>query len=126
VLTEEIKELLRRAGEEIWHKGNLAPIDELAAADFVFHPATGEDVYGPEGYKQYVIRLRNAFPDIHFTADDPLVEGGKAVWRWTMTGTHKGELKGIPPTGKKVMISGSACTASSATSSWKCGHGMIP
>ena len=33
-------------------------------------------------------------------------EGEKVVVRWTARGTHRGELMGIPPTGKQVVTSG--------------------
>jgi predicted ester cyclase len=35
-----------------------------------------------------------------------MAEGDKVVWRWCITGTHAGELMGIPPTGKSIKISG--------------------
>ncbi len=44
----------------------------------------------------------DAFPDLHVTLDDIIVEGDKAAIRFTGTGTHKGELMGIPATNKKA------------------------
>jgi len=35
-----------------------------------------------------------------------MVEGDKAAWRETFSGTHTGDLMGIPPTGKQVRIDG--------------------
>jgi predicted ester cyclase len=35
-----------------------------------------------------------------------IAEGDKVVWRWRITGTHRGELNGIPPTGKPISITG--------------------
>jgi predicted ester cyclase len=49
-------------------------------------------------------KMYDVFPDIHFTIDDMVVEGNKAVVRYTNTGTHKGEFMGIPPTNKKVTM----------------------
>ena len=49
---------------------------------------------------------RIAFPDVHFTIDDLIAEGERVVIRWTVTGTHKGELQGIAPTGKHVTVTG--------------------
>ena len=49
-------------------------------------------------------------PDIkaHFYHPDgtPLAEGDRVSGRWTVRGTQQGELQGIPPTGKTVMITG--------------------
>lgn len=35
-----------------------------------------------------------------------IAEGEKVVVRWTATGTHKGELFGIPVTGKRIKVVG--------------------
>jgi len=82
----------------------MAIMDELYATDIVFHGATGEDIHGLKDYKQFFSNLFDAFPDLHFTFDDMVVEGDKVACRWTFTGTHKGEFRGIPPTNKKVTI----------------------
>jgi predicted ester cyclase len=101
---EENKALTRRLVEEVWNKGNLAVADELLAAGYVFHHPAGQVLHGPEEYKQLANAARSAFPDIHFTIDDIVVEGDKVVYRWTLFGTHKGEFSGIPPTDKKVTV----------------------
>jgi predicted ester cyclase len=55
-------------------------------------------------FKQVMSELYDAFPDIHWTLDDMVVEGDKAVVRYTFTGTHKGTIMGIPPTNRKVTM----------------------
>jgi len=105
---KEIKALERRWFEES-NKGKAAAmtvIDELHATDYVFHSGTGKDIRGLKDYKQYIRRYYSAFPDLHLTIDDMVVEGDKVAIRWTMSGTHKGEIEGIPPTGKKMTIWG--------------------
>ncbi len=49
---------------------------------------------------------RKAFPDLRLTIDDQIAEGETVVTRWTATGTHEGELMGIPPTGKQATTTG--------------------
>jgi steroid delta-isomerase-like uncharacterized protein len=49
---------------------------------------------------------RAAFPDVHIAIDDLIAAGDKVVTRYTATGTHQGELMGIPATGKKISITG--------------------
>jgi len=46
----------------------------------------------------------SAFPDVHVTIDDMVVEGERVAVRFTLGGTHKGEFMGVPPTSKKVTI----------------------
>ncbi len=40
--------------------------------------------------------------------EDQIAEGDKEVTRFTFTGTHKGELMGIPPTGVQATSTGIA------------------
>ena len=105
---KEIKALERRWFEES-NKGKaaaMAVIDELHATDYVFHDSTGKDIHGLKDYKQYIRGYYRAFPDLHLTIDDIVVERDKEAIRWTMSGTHKGEIEGIPPTGKKMTLWG--------------------
>jgi predicted ester cyclase len=89
--------------EEIFNGGNLDLADELYASDYVLHdPSLPEDLIGPEGIKQYAAINLGAFPDGRVTVEDQIAEGDKVVSRWTATGTHTGDLMGIPPTGNRV------------------------
>ena len=102
---EDIKALARRWLEEA-NKGEAAfmtVIDELHAADIVAHGGSGEETRGKD-LKQDLIEWFRAFPDLQFTIDDMVVEGDKVAIRYTWTGTHTGELKGINPTNKKVTM----------------------
>jgi len=102
---EQNKANSRRFFEEAANKGNLDLIDEIADANCVTHQADGvggNDLRGREALKQLVKMYKVAFPDLRFTVGDQIAEGDKVVTRWSSEGTHKGELMGIPPTGKHV------------------------
>src|SRR5574341_2330690 len=106
--TETNKAISRRYWEEVFSKGNLAAADEIIAPDYA---DSGPGALpglppGREGNKMLVTAYRNAFPDVHFTVDEQMAEGDKVMTRWTAHGTHKGELAGIPPTGKSVTVAG--------------------
>jgi predicted ester cyclase len=45
-----------------------------------------------------------AFPDLRMKVEDAFASGNKAVARVRFTGTHRGELMGIPATGKSVDV----------------------
>jgi hypothetical protein len=83
----------------------MAAYDEMIATNCVFHTATGEDMHGLKEFKERVSEHGNAFPDSHVTINDVIVEGDKAVVRYTVTCTHKCELMGIPATNKKLTMS---------------------
>jgi predicted ester cyclase len=104
---EEIKALERRYFE-VMNNGKAAAmtgLDEDCAPNFVIHNPFGMDL-SLKVFKQQMSELCDAFPDIHFTLDDMVVEGDKAAMRYTWTGTHKGMFMGIPPTNRKVTVWG--------------------
>lgn len=104
-MAAEHKATIRQYAEEVWNQGNLAVIDTYIAPDYLRHdPGVPMEIRGPEGIKQLAMMYRSAFPDIHFTAEDLVAEGDRVVARWTVHGTHQGELMGIPPTGRQVTV----------------------
>ena len=101
---KDLKTLTRRFIEE-WNKGKaaaMAVIDEMYATNFVSHG--DEDIRGIKNVKKSTSQEFSAFPDLHFTINDMIAEGDKVAARITMTGTHKGEYMGAPPTNKKITI----------------------
>ena len=104
---QENKAVSRRVAEEIFNGGNLDLADELYAPDYVLHdPSLPENLHGPEGLKQYAAMNLGAFPDVRVSVEDQIAEGEMVVTRWTATGLGTGELLGIPPTGRRIEISG--------------------
>ena len=103
--TETNKALARRVFDEVLNGRNLDLLDEIAASDYVEHnPLPGQGT-GIDGIRDRYTVLFNAF-DFHFTIDDVIAEGDKVVIRWTHSGTHVGELWGMPPTGRSYRTSG--------------------
>ena len=104
---EENKAIVRHYIDVV-NKKNLAAMDEIFDANYVGHVAGFEDVKGPEELKQGFATVFSALPDLHDTIEDMVAEGDKVVTRLTFTGTHKGEVMGIAPTGKQVKSTGIA------------------
>ncbi|MGE5333335.1 MAG: ester cyclase [Nitrososphaerota archaeon] len=103
---DEIKAATRRYMDELYNKGNTAVVNEQLAPNFVYHTALPPITPDREGIIQEAIMLRTAFPDLHVSLDDLLVEGDRLVFRWTMRGTHEGDFLGVPATHKQVTFSG--------------------
>jgi steroid delta-isomerase-like uncharacterized protein len=103
---KENKALVRRFVEEFWNEGNTTAADELMAIDAAIHLPTGE-VVNTDELKSFVDTWRESFPDWHSTVEELIAEGDRVAERWTGRGTHRGELQGIPPTGKRVEVPGS-------------------
>jgi len=92
--------------EEPW-KGNWQVIERHVAASYVGQDlAECESRVGPEGLRVGLDRYVNAFPDGRLTVDQQTTDGAFVTTRWTLTGTHTGELDGIPPSGRQVTVSG--------------------
>ena len=101
--TAENKVFATRILEEFFSQGNLNNIDELFSPDIVVHDPDKE-LHGLEQVKEGIARLRIAFPDLHYTAEDMIAEGDKVVTRWMAKGTPQIEFAGIKPAGKPVTV----------------------
>src|SRR5206468_4886665 len=80
-------------------------VDQLFTTDFVSHGPVNQ-ARGLPAFKGVVTKYRSAFPDNRVTIDDVFSSGDKVVVRWRYSGTHKGQLEGIAPTGRTVSGSG--------------------
>ena len=90
--------------EALFNRGELDRVEEFVTEDFVNHEAwPGEDP-GYEGFRLRLRRLRDAFPDCRMTVEDVLADGDLVAYRATVTGTHRGELLGMRPTGRGFRV----------------------
>jgi len=104
---EENKAIIRRYGDA------MNSHDADACAAFYAPDATnnGHRV-GREDMRTALTDIFTTFPDWHSTVDEMLAEGDVVVSRSTTTATHLGtpivrsihNMKGIPPTGKPVIM----------------------
>jgi steroid delta-isomerase-like uncharacterized protein len=104
--TEANKAVIRRFRAEVFNRGNVDLLEEIVTPDALDHSPNPGQPPGIEGVKWVVRTYRAASPDFHMEPHDENAEGNKVVSRWTITGTHQGDLFGIPPTGKRVSIAG--------------------
>ena len=101
---EENRAVVRRFWG-VWEDGNIGLVDELLAPDYVNHsPGMPDQPTGPEGVKAVVAMFRSGMPDLRVVIDDMIAEDDKVAVRYTIEGTHEGDLFGIPPTGRRVSI----------------------
>ena len=103
---EENKAVVRRFLEELLSTENLAVADEILSPGFRFYFAGSPEPMDLESYKEFLVTRRAAFPDRRFVVEEMIAEGDKVSARFTMRGTHKGELRGIAPTGREVTMTG--------------------
>lgn len=98
---------IARRFAQVWAAGGMPIVDELAAPDIVVsYPVYPEPLRGPEQFKAALGEFVAAFPDLSVEVDYLVSEGDTVAARWTLRGTHQGELFGIAATGKAVCMSG--------------------
>jgi steroid delta-isomerase-like uncharacterized protein len=100
------KELVRKIVEEMFNNGTLDVAPEIFGPDFVDrgHESMAGKAGGPDGFAAFVKAVRVALPDIKVTIQQMVAEGDYvAMWN-TATGTHRGELFGMPPSGKQISM----------------------
>jgi steroid delta-isomerase-like uncharacterized protein len=97
---ESNKALVRRFVTEVWNEGNLTLADELVHQAYDI-PEVGR---GSEAVKRVVTVFRTAFPDMNWSIENLVAEGEWVAVRLMLHGTHRGEFRGIAPTGRRVTM----------------------
>ena len=101
---EQNKALVQRILEE-GDKSGPAILDEVCTSDYkMYFPSNAEPI-NLEEHKELWKAFIVAFPDLTHRIDESIAEGDMVSTRETLSGTHKGEFQGIPPTGKKFAMS---------------------
>jgi steroid delta-isomerase-like uncharacterized protein len=105
---EENVALMRRWFHEVWNEGRLETVTELLAEDAIGmgQGTQGTITRGPRDFIPFVKRIRGAFPDIRIRVEDAFGAGDKVAVRWSADMTHQGAHLGVPPTGRRVRITG--------------------
>jgi steroid delta-isomerase-like uncharacterized protein len=92
-----------RACFENASQGNFDALDDILTGDYVLHP---EEVRGADGLKEMVQGYRDALSGLKVNIDQQFTDGDYVATRYTITGTHDGDLMGAPPSGKDVSFRG--------------------
>jgi steroid delta-isomerase-like uncharacterized protein len=101
------EELVRGLFERVFNGGDLDAIEEFVTPDHRNHDPTARPVPpGPQGVRELVEDLREAFPDLRYEIEEIFSAGDRVAHRWTLSGTQRGEILDIAPTGKRVEVSG--------------------
>ena len=103
--------------------------NEFLAAEFVlawysrerdrilsfYHPeyrgqetSTPQEHWGSIGVSALIDRFFNAFPDLNISLNHLVCQGERLALFWTATGTHRGSIMHIPPTNKRISVSGAS------------------
>jgi steroid delta-isomerase-like uncharacterized protein len=108
-MNKENDALIRRWFEEVWNKGREEAVDELFAEEGVANglvDESGQALRGPEGFKPFFRRFREAFPEMEVTVEETISEGDRVAARCTVRGSHRGDSLGFTATDRPVEFTG--------------------
>lgn len=101
------KAILRAHFEQIWNNKDASGIERFIAPTYRGFESEAL-ISGIEGYKQHFETLTTAFPDLRITIEVILEGEDRAAARYFVEATHRGAFGDIPPTGKRVRVTGEA------------------
>ncbi|WAM18248.1 ester cyclase [Rhodococcus sp. JS3073] len=95
--------VVRRFYEEMNNNRKNEIAEELFSSDHEMHDPQVPGGPGPAGMAAAIAAYQDGV-DGHWTIEEMFSAGDRVVVRWTGTGTHVGEMNGIPPTGNKIRV----------------------
>lgn len=106
---EKLKAAVKQIIEEAWNKGNFDVLENVISEGYVYHIPPYPDTKGIEAYKERIKNYRSIYPDFNLAVDgEIIIQGNWVALRWIITGTHTEPIPSIPipPTGKKIILTG--------------------
>ncbi len=104
-MSAQNKALVVRWFDEVWNKGRAEAIAEMFAADGIAR-GLGDELHGPEQFKVFHARFREAMPDLRIEMDELIAEGDRVAYRFTASGTHRGDSLGFAATNRGARFVG--------------------
>jgi len=102
-------DLIRRL-YETWSKDDFSELDSLIAEKYTIFSDPGDAWEGQTldlgTYRNRLLYSRRAFPDLVFDVMQIIAERDRVAVIWKASGTHLGDLRGLPATGKRLGFSG--------------------
>jgi steroid delta-isomerase-like uncharacterized protein len=91
----------------VWNEGQVDRLGEFYAEQVVRHVSELPDpIVGLEANQAYIRGLLDAFPDGRVELARIVTEGDWVAVHWIWTGTHTGDLPGLPATGSTLRLEG--------------------
>ena len=100
--------VIERFYHELWNRWDMTMANEIISDGVRFRGSLGSTLEGRENFKGYVETVRAAFPAWHNRIDEMISCGNRVVTRMTWSGTHRGMLQDVEPTGVRVEYVGAA------------------
>jgi steroid delta-isomerase-like uncharacterized protein len=106
----EAARIIRELHDFVWSAGDLSAVDQLVAPAYIIHSDPGDPWEGQtldrEAYRERVMYSRTGFPDLRFLVQDLIAGEDRVAVPWSAEGTHRGDLAGLPASGKRLRFAG--------------------
>src|SRR5215470_957609 len=94
-----------------WNAHDADAVAAVFAPDAVLREMGSPQAFqGRAAIRERAAMLLRAFPDLRLERIELVIDGDRHADRWVMTGTHRGELFGLAPTGRQVRVEGATFT----------------
>ena len=101
-MSEQDNLRLTRQVWDAWNAHDPEAFIKLLDDNFISESDTlPASLRGREAARQSMQMYLKAFPDLHFDIQQMMASGERVITQWHATGTHKGELMGIPASGRR-------------------------
>ena len=105
-MTTDNKALVKEFIDRLFTAGDVSVLDELAVPEYLDHDPPFGGTGTADGWRAMATMIRDAFPDWHSDVHALYAEDDIVVERSTASGTHKGEIFGVPPSETGCTLAG--------------------
>jgi len=104
-MSNENEKIIRRFVDEVINSGDYSAMRELLHPNYVYR-SPDQELCGQEALESLLRAYRTGLPNINVSIDDLVSSGNKVAISITLSGTHTGELMGMPATGNSLEVHG--------------------
>ena len=99
---------IARFYNEMWNRFDKSVLSEILDPDIRFRGSLGQEKVGYAEFGEYIDFIAAFSPDFHNTVLATITEGNQTFARLSYSGTHRGEVFGVEPTGRSFEYAGAA------------------
>jgi steroid delta-isomerase-like uncharacterized protein len=101
-MSQSLASKIEAANATLLANGSVDAIGEFFSTDYVAH-GTDKGMAGHGAIRRFVGMYRRAFPDLRVDVEILVKAKDRVAWQRTIRATHKGDFKGFPATGRRIV-----------------------
>lgn len=94
---------IEAANSALINNGHLDAIGDFFTPDYVAHLTDQDMTGGHDAIRRILDMYRSAFPDLQVEVEILVEAKDRVAWQRTLRGTHQGDFKGFPGTGRPIV-----------------------